>query len=730
MKKYRINGDFYRGKYYKRLFIVFICAAVLFSALCTFLLFITASQILKNEQSAYEMIAQNRYNLIDTSLAVIVAGMDTFVKNPYLAEWADADNANEYYRKAIYLYDYIKSISGQLGALAYEVAVIGERYNTMSISGLGSGPFQWYAENETSLSVSAIKELCMNLPNTNAVAVFPVYDKGGKIREIYFMRKQQWKTQKTFVIFKLFAEAMFSPAENENFYIQGPDNVYISARIKDWNNVLSEKDKRYLQYVYPLHNQLWSLHIELYKNTNIYILLLGMSVVFSIFIFVVCIVTAKHITRSLYYPLGEIISNLEPGFVVHNKKDKIFLDEFEILRNNSRKMELLSEELRKTLEENQVLALQKYNRGLLEGFVSEADKENKDDFFVALVYLTNESDEQAYDRRPYLQLAAETCAIADRGIQYVQYGIKEFALILGCTFPEEAMEKLKNFLTKLQSFPHADSVKIQAALSNRVQGKAALQKGLIHARSVLEFRHTQPHVSILTDSVITEFAPGLYDYPLETERKLLDLLIGGNLQVKDYFDEIIQRNIDGASFSALQNLVYALCGTLLRALQELKLPPGELCGNTVDWASLYTGSPDLVLFNKLKNIAVCIAESVSKKTVSTDAHILQLMRNYICHNFHRDISLQDLSDELNITPKYCSKLFSRLSNNTFKNYLNAFRIERAQEMIRDDPRIKIIDLAGDVGFNSATSFIRVFNRYAGLSPKAYADTVLKNNAVR
>lgn len=729
MKKYRINGNFYHGKYYKRLFIVFIGGAVLFSALCTFLLFITASQILKNERSAYEMIAQNRYNLIDTSLAVIVAGMDTFVKNPYLAEWADADNAHEYYRKAIYLYDYIKSISGQLGALAYEVAVIGERYNTMSISGLGSAPFQWYAETETSLSASDIKELCMNLSNTNAVGVFPVYDQDGKIREIYFMRKQQWKTQVTFVIFKLFAEAMFIPAENENFYIQGPDNVYISARIKDGSNASSPKDKNRLQYVYPLHNQLWSLHIELYKNTDIYILLLGVSFVFSIFIFIICIFTAKRITRRLYYPLGEIISKLEPGFVVHNTKDNVFLDEFEILRNNSHKMELLSEELRKTLEENQVLALQKYNRGLLEGIVSAEDKENKDSLFVALVHFTNESEEPAYDPRPYLQLTAEACALADRELQYIQYGIKEFVLILGCSSPEEAKEKLKNFLTKLQHFPHSDSVKIQAALSRRVSGKESLHQAFNHARSILEFRHTQPHISILTDSVITAFAPGVYDYPLETERKLLDLLIGGNLKTGEYFDEIIQKNINTASFSAKQNLVYALCGTLLRALQELKLSPRELCGNTVDWASLYTEAPDLTIFNKLKHIAVCIAESVSKKSMTTDVHILQLMRNYICHNFHRDISLQDLSDELNITPKYCSKLFSRLSNNTFKNYLNAFRIERAQEIIRDNPRIKIIDLAGSVGFNSATSFIRVFNRYAGLSPKAYADIILKNNTV-
>ena len=103
------------------------------------------------------------------------------------------------------------------------------------------------------------------------------------------------------------------------------------------------------------------------------------------------------------------------------------------------------------------------------------------------------------------------------------------------------------------------------------------------------------------------------------------------------------------------------------------------------------------------------------------------MNDYIYGNFQRDISLQDLSDEFNITPKYCSKLFARLNNDTFKNYLNTVRIEKAREMLSENPLIKIVELAGKVGFNSATSFIRVFNKYAGVSPKAYAERVLSTS---
>lgn len=186
-------------------------------------------------------------------------------------------------------------------------------------------------------------------------------------------------------------------------------------------------------------------------------------------------------------------------------------------------MELLSQELQKLIKENETLALQQYNRGLLEGLVPERDRENSDTFFVASVLLTNEADVYEIDRRPYIQLFAEACAVENGEFQYIQYGIEEFALILGCENAERA-KKLNDFLTKLQYSSDSASVKIQAALSDAVLGKAALQDAFKQARFILGFRHTQPYTSILTADAVTFSASASYDYPLETEKNFLPSL--------------------------------------------------------------------------------------------------------------------------------------------------------------------------------------------------------------
>jgi len=160
--------------------------------------------------------------------------------------------------------------------------------------------------------------------------------------------------------------------------------------------------------------------------------------VFSLCVFILCIYAASRTARRLYSPLGEIVRRFIP------QNAGAVNDEFEILRTNSRKMELLSQELQKTIEENEALAVQKYNRGLLEGIVSEEDAKNTDVFFVASVILTAEEGTAERDRRPYVQLCAEACSIGEEGIHYVQYGIKEFALILDCADETEAKEKLND----------------------------------------------------------------------------------------------------------------------------------------------------------------------------------------------------------------------------------------------------------------------------------------------
>ena len=96
---------------------------------------------------------------------------------------------------------------------------------------------------------------------------------------------------------------------------------------------------------------------------------------------------------------------------------------------------------------------------------------------------------------------------------------------------------------------------------------------------------------------------------------------------------------------------------------------------------------------------------------------------YIRENYSQDISLDDMAERLNVSPKYCSALFKKQTGQTFKKVLNEYRIEKAREILQKTPDKRINDLAVEVGFTSANTFIQVFKQYTGTTPHQYATGV-------
>ena len=154
---------------------------------------------------------------------------------------------------------------------------------------------------------------------------------------------------------------------------------------------------------------------------------------------------------------------------------------------------------------------------------------------------------------------------------------------------------------------------------------------------------------------------------------------------------------------------------------------GNGVGKDIDYRYLYNHWNDSAVFIEIKDILESIIQTVCKQENSRDRELLDKMLGYIYENYSDDIMLNDLADYLNISPKYCGILFKQLSDNNFKDFLNRYRIDRSKEILEQDPSIKIVDLSAMVGFNSSNSFIRVFNKYVGITPKAYQDRMRESH---
>lgn len=98
--------------------------------------------------------------------------------------------------------------------------------------------------------------------------------------------------------------------------------------------------------------------------------------------------------------------------------------------------------------------------------------------------------------------------------------------------------------------------------------------------------------------------------------------------------------------------------------------------------------------------------------------VVQQVLNYIHDAYNQDLSLKVLGSMYNIHPVYLGQLFHKEVNETFTEYINRYRIEKAKELLRMT-NMKVQEIARKVGYWEIGYFYKQFKKYVGISPTEF-----------
>lgn len=124
-----------------------------------------------------------------------------------------------------------------------------------------------------------------------------------------------------------------------------------------------------------------------------------------------------------------------------------------------------------------------------------------------------------------------------------------------------------------------------------------------------------------------------------------------------------------------------------------------------------------------RKVADC-ARNVSTKADEKANRIISKARAFIDRNFQRDLTLEEVSQEVHVSPYYFSKLFKEQTGDNFINYLTAKRIGAAKQLLADG-RLNIKSICNEIGYNDPNYFSRLFKRFEGMTPTEYRDHATK-----
>jgi AraC-like DNA-binding protein len=97
---------------------------------------------------------------------------------------------------------------------------------------------------------------------------------------------------------------------------------------------------------------------------------------------------------------------------------------------------------------------------------------------------------------------------------------------------------------------------------------------------------------------------------------------------------------------------------------------------------------------------------------------VQTIYNYIHQNFHREVTLGEAINLINMSKSAFCKFIKRKTNKTFSEIVNQIRIEKATKLLLETEQ-PIMQICYEVGYNDPSYFFKQFQKETGFSPKAF-----------
>lgn len=118
-------------------------------------------------------------------------------------------------------------------------------------------------------------------------------------------------------------------------------------------------------------------------------------------------------------------------------------------------------------------------------------------------------------------------------------------------------------------------------------------------------------------------------------------------------------------------------------------------------------------------ITQVLNQIMDKKPITNDK-IIDKVLSIMHHEFDRDLTLEDLSNRVFLSPNYLGILFKKEMNIGINKYLNNFRLEKACTLLLNS-NMKVVDISRYIGFDNPSYFNRLFKNTYGLTPSTFRE---------
>ena len=265
---------------------------------------------------------------------------------------------------------------------------------------------------------------------------------------------------------------------------------------------------------------------------------------------------------------------------------------------------------------------------------------------------------------------------------------------------------------------------IAFGIGTKVQHLSQISKSYQEAQTALEYKAFEGKGAILhIDSVDIKKTSMPLPYLIEEEKELLSCLKSLNRTKMDgTVDKIFSAFVNvPVSYHEIKKICIRLMIISMNTLAEM--------GIYMEKEPLANFNPHIEIekYDFIQDLKIWIKSLFHQFIHLIEDHKNQKYKNivavaiqYVQEHYQENINLAHVAKVVYVTPNYFSRVFKEETGETFIEWLNKLRIEKAKLLLKD-VTIKTYEIAEKVGYHDYKYFSYNFKKYTGYNPKKYRE---------
>lgn len=443
-------------------------------------------------------------------------------------------------------------------------------------------------------------------------------------------------------------------------------------------------------------------------------------------------------SKVLYSPLEQLISSLSERSPVEEMPQ----DEYQLLANYYDSLLSQRDEVYEQADAIRPLLLKKFLVSLMSGTQSSQDEilyqirvleiPFQPNFYNVFLLQIDHYDtlpcSEEEKQEIKAQLQAQIAAHSDDLIYCITAEVDVETLLIVCNLQiEESRETAQRMFSELAEEIQKEagdlwSITVTLGIGCLCRSAGELPLSCKRAKAALAYKLYRGEGSVINFDEVKVMDHQVY-HDFEKIRQVINgVRTGDGRNIKRFLNELFeeftcQKFSPEQVFGILQYLISGI-GEVIQAasLTETIGTPEELTQALRHKTTL----PDIEVW--LTELCVCAAAAMKSSSSERTRNNAERIKDYIDKHLTKDVSLSSISEYVNYSPTYVSKVFRQCYGISYIDYLNSSRVRRSREFLLQREDLSVKEIGFKVGFNNLQTFFRIFKKYTGMTPMQYRET--------